>query len=313
MRAAVILLLIAAASFAENATIIRFMNVTTSTSCPGDWLFMNATDSEGSPAPDVELRLVLYEPYQGLRALEHTGQDGLASVQLTNAGHYRLYMYTAGYNHDQYVEFDYPALCPPPPPKAMNVTAYANCTDMLLHVSVSSGGSPLPGVFVTTQDWSSMTADSGNASFPFSEGYIFINASKAGYSNPAFYYLASCAPPPECTDDSGCADGQSCLGQECINLTGSCGYPQNHTWVRYACCGDGDCGNASMCVNNTCVLRPAPPPPSPQKQNMASLPANASMQNTTSSNQTGNAQTRETGNCLGSAFILGAVLMFSRR
>ncbi len=307
MRIALMVLILAGLSFSLNLTVIRFMNVSTSTSCPGDWLYMNATDSEGSPVPDVELRLVLYEPYQGLRALEHTGPDGLASVQLTKPGHYRLYIYTNdSYDHDQYVEFDYPSMCPPPPPVGMNVSVATDCQEKLLIINVTSGGAPLSGVFISAQDWSSMTGDSGSVSFPLEEGDVFINASKQGYSNQPFYYTASCAPPPECTDDSGCFGFQACLQGDCINLTGTCGYPADHAWVFYACCSDLDCGNASICRNHTCVLRPSPP-------------ANASIPNATNttnltppSNATGTKPTGGAGGCLGSVLLL-MVLAIARR
>jgi hypothetical protein len=301
MRLALFLLFLAALSFSINVTVTRYMNVSTSTSCPGDWLFMNATDSEGNPAPDVELRLVLYEPYQGLRALEHTDQNGLASVQLTNTGHFRLYIYTNDYDHDQYVEFDYPARCPPPPPKTMNITVTPDCADNLLVISAASGGAPLSGVVITTPDWSSMSGDSGNVSFPLEEGDIFINASKTGYSNPQFYYTVSCAPPPECTDDAACGTNQSCVGGRCENLSGTCGYPENHTWVHYTCCSDSDCGSTSMCLNNTCVLRPALP-----ATNQTILP------NPSTTNQTKPRPPSGTGTCPIGAALLVAILLLRK-
>ncbi len=260
MRLILFLLVLAAVSFADDLTVVRFMNVSTGTSCPGDWLYMNATDSQGMPVPDVELRLVLYDPYQGLRALEHTDQNGLASVQLTRAGQYRLYIYTNdSYNHDQYVVFDYPAMCPPPPPKDMDVSVSVDCNDSIVSISAASGGAPLSGVFISAQDWSSMTGDSGQVTMPLQEGDIFLNATKQGYASQAFYYTVSCGPPPQCTDSSQCADDQACRAQECVDLNGTCGYASNHAWVSYACCSDSDCGNLSMCVSNSCVPKEMPP------------------------------------------------------
>ncbi len=305
MRIAVFLLLLAATSFSLNATIIRFMNVTTSTSCPGDWLYMNATASDGTPAPGVELRLVLYEPYWGLRAMEHSDANGLASVQLTRAGYYRLYMYTNDYNHDQYVEFDYPSMCPPPPPTPMNLTVSVDCNDSVIIITAASGGAPVSGVFVSTQDWSSMTGDSGTVSIPLEEGDLFVNATKKGYASQAFYQTVSCAPPPQCTDSSSCADYQACLAQECVNLSGTCGYAANHAWTSYACCSDSDCGNISMCVSNTCVPRTMPP---------FIAAGNATPQNTTitAANNT-KPETAKPNACLGAVLFLGGVLAFSAR
>ncbi len=304
MRKAVFLLILAAVSFPDNATVVRFMNVTTGTSCPGDWLYMNATASDGTPAPDVELRLVLYEPYLGLRALEHTDENGLASVQLTRTGHYRLYMYTNDYNHDDYVEFDYPSLCPPPPPLGMNVSVSVDCADRIVSITAASNGTPLSGVFVAAQEWSSLTGDSGEVSIPLQEGDLFINATRQGYTSQAFYYTVSCVQP-QCTDPSQCSDNQACLAQECVNLTGSCGYAANHTWNGYACCTDSDCGALSRCVGNTCVPREMPPFIQNQdKTNVSSSPANNSSELPSPSKPNA---------CLGSILLLGIVYALSAR
>jgi len=62
----------------------------------------------------------------------------------------------------------------------------------------------------------------------------------------------------ECYLDEECSDVQSCYNGECINLTGQCGYAQNHTWVNYECCEDGDCKNNLTCINHTCTLLAKP-------------------------------------------------------
>lgn len=306
MRIAIFLLALASVAFPLNATITRFMSLETSTSCPGNMLLMNATASDGSPATGVELRLVLYEPFQGLRALMHTDQDGLASVQLTKPGSYRVYMYTSDYDHDQYVSFDYPAMCPPPPPSQMNLTVSPQCGEGLLLVTAYGNGTPLEGVFVSVRNdhgWSSLTGSNGEASFPLEQGDVFINASRENYSSLGFYTTINCTPP-ECASDLDCPSDSYCVLGNCSKITGGCGFAENHTWFVYRCCSDQDCGNASTCQNHTCAV-PAPPAQSNQTNLSNSTPPakNASLNET--ANQGGKGVG---GGCLGSILFLASVL-----
>jgi hypothetical protein len=259
MRLVLILLLSLASFHAQDANITRYLYVTTSTSCPGNNLTMNATASDGLPAAGVELRLVLYLPYQGLRALQHTDASGLASVELTKNGSYRLYINTDKYDHPQYVEFEYPELCPPPPPGKMDISVVPDCDAGLLRISATGNGTPLEGVFIRTDKWSSLSGADGSVSFPLDEGDVPISANKTNYTGVSFYYTVSCAPPPECVDDSACREDQYCSGGSCIDLAGDCGFASNHTWFAYRCCEDADCGNLSTCENNACVPKPPPP------------------------------------------------------
>lgn len=260
MRSLIVLLvLLSLIHAADNETPIkRYLNLGAEATCPGNILQMNATSSDGLPAYDVELRLVLYLPYQGLRAIAHTGEDGLASVQLTKNGSYRIYINTDKYNHEKYVEFDYPALCPPPPPQEFLVNASADCESNLTLIRVSKSGAPLPGVFVWAENWSTVTGQGGVAVFPLMEGQIYIRAAKENFSSKEFYSLITCAPPLECYFDSDCPGDAYCNGGTCFNISGECGYPLNHTWVLHQCCMDSDCGDGFNCADNTCFVLPPP-------------------------------------------------------
>ncbi len=259
---AAFILLSSGISWAEEAAIKRFANLTLEASCPGDLITANLTASDGLPAHDVELRLVLYSPYMGLRALQHTGADGLAGFDLDRSGTYRVYISTDAYEHPKYVEFDYPELCPPPPPKYMDIGIEADCDEMRLLVEAVSEGTPLEGVLVTADGWSSVTGSSGTVYLPFEEGEIPVTATKTGFASVGFYCNASCAPPPECLDDAGCGGFEFCAAGVCQNVTGECGYADNHAWVAYGCCADADCGNESLeCKNNTCMAKQLPPEP----------------------------------------------------
>ena len=261
MRALLFALLLLPLVFADNDTIKRTLTLKNSASCPGDILLMNATASDGSPAPDVELRLVLYYPFQGLRALQHTNESGLASVQLTKNGTYRVYINTDEYYTPQYVVFEYPKMCPPPPPKQFDIEAFADCADNLTAIRATANGTPLDNVTITSEKWSSVTGDSGTVHLPLEEGYLFVSAKKPGYLTKEFYVYVTCAPPFECEDDSGCSGNQYCSGGSCINLTGSCGYASNHTWFVHECCSDDACGFRMECRNNTCFAKPSPVTP----------------------------------------------------
>ncbi|MFH0885299.1 MAG: hypothetical protein V1861_06325 [Candidatus Micrarchaeota archaeon] len=247
---------------AQEVNITRYLYVNASASCPGNMLLMNATASDGLPAPDVELRLVLYLPYQGLRALQHTDKDGLASVELTKNGSYRIYMNTDAYEHEKFVEFEYPRMCPPPPPQPMNISIEPDCENLRLSITTKANetGAPLEGVFLLAGNWSSFSGKSGSVSVPFEKGYVFIRVERANYTGQEFYFDASCLPPSECLADGDCSELEFCSGGNCTNVTGACGYPENHSWVAYGCCADADCGNESMfCGNNTCMIKPLPP------------------------------------------------------
>ncbi len=297
----------------DDVNITRFLSLNLTTSCPGNILHINATASDGLPAPDVELRLVLYLPYQGLRALQHTDKDGMASVELTKNGSYRVYMNTDAYDHERYMEFEYPRMCPPPPPKQMNISIEPDCEGMRLSITTKANetGAPLEGVFVLAGDWSSFSGKSGTVSVPFEKGYVFIRVERANYTGQEFYFDASCLPPPECVIDSDCDGFEFCGGGNCVNVTGECGYPQNHTWMAYGCCADADCDNESTCANNSCVLKPKPPEPPVQNLTNATNMTNPS--NATGNESGGTDGAVPSGACAGIIVLvsISAVSLFS--
>ncbi len=302
---------------AAEANITRYLSLSLTSSCPGNMLLMNTTASDGLPAPDVELRLVLYLPYQGLRAIQHTDKDGLASVELTKNGSYRVYMNTGLYEHEKYVEFDYPRMCPPPPPKQMDVSVEPDCDAMRLSITARANatGSPLEGVFILAGNWSSFTGKSGLVSIPFEKDFIFIRAERANYTGREFYFDARCLPPPECVSSSDC-DGFEFCGPsgDCENVTGVCGYPENHTWVAYGCCEDADCGNENMfCANNTCEIKPLPPePPILNPANEINQTNATNLTNATGNESGGTGEEAQSGTCAGmillSAFTILCIM-----
>lgn len=299
MRFLVLLVILLPLAFADNETVIkRSLTLTTSASCPGDILLMNATASDGKPASGVELRLVLYEPFQGLRALQHTDGDGLASVQLTKNGTYRVYINTEDYNAPQYVTFKYPKLCPPPPPQDYEISAEADCRNNQTIIRASANGTPLSNVTVQSEKWSSVTPESGKVTFPLEEGYLFLTSSRPGYSTKQFYVFVTCEPEPECEDDLSCAENQYCSGGSCLNLTGDCGFTANHTWFVYECCSDSACGAGFGCRNNSCVAKPVPPAPNITENG--------------TKNETGEPEKPEPGACP-SVAALGLLLLLSRK
>ncbi len=303
-------LLIVSISAAEDANITRYLYLEASASCPGNVLLMNASGSDGLPAEDIELRLVLYSPYQGLRALQHTDENGLASVELTKNGSYRIYMSTDEYNHEKYVEFEYPLMCPPPPPKQMDIAIEPDCADMRLKISVTSNetGAPLEGVFILAENWSSFTGQSGEVLLPFEEGYVYIMAERANFTPQEFYYLTSCAPPPECIVHSDCEPDEYCSGGGCMALSGDCGYAENHTWFVYQCCTDSDCGNGSLqCLNNTCIMKAVPPEP---PEGNASNVSETQNQTASVANESGAQENNGSGACAGAMILTACLLTF---
>lgn len=302
MRFLVFSLLLLCLAFADNETEIkRSLTLITSTSCPGDLLLMNATASDGMPAFDVELRLVLYVPYQGLRALQHTDENGLASVQLTKNGTYRVYINTEKYNTPQYITFQYPKLCPPPPPKSYEIEAEVDCKNNYTIIRASVNGTPLSNLTVQSEKWSSVTSDSGEVSFPLELGYLYVSASRSGFSTKQFFVYVTCEPEPECESDSMCTESQYCSGGSCLSLGGDCGFAANHTWFNYECCSDSGCGFGMECLNNSCVEKPKPQIP------------NITNQTNQSGNVTAPQTPEDAGACPFPAFALLAMLLLACR
>jgi hypothetical protein len=197
----------------------------------------------------------------------------------------------------------------------MNVSIEPDCEAMRLSIATKANetGAPLEGVFILAGDWSSFSGKSGMVSVPFEKGYVFIRAERANYTSQEFYFDASCLPPPECLTDSDCGALEFCLGGNCTNVTGECGYPKNHTWVAYGCCADADCGNESqICANSTCVGKPLPPePPVQNMTNATNATSMANQSNATGNESSGEGETVPAGGCA-SAILLAACIFLAK-
>jgi parallel beta-helix repeat protein len=63
-------------------------------------------------------------------------------------------------------------------------------------------------------------------------------------------------PLDECADDNDCASSQYCESGECSDVSGECGYADNHSWVSYQCgdaAGCPGCDAGFACEGNVCV------------------------------------------------------------
>ena len=187
-------LILIPAVWAENDTgIRRFLNLTTEISCPGDILTIHAQASDGATPSGIELRIILYNPYNGIKGLTHTDGNGSASMELPRTGDYRIYFSTTDYNHPDYVEFSYPDMCPPPPPKDMNISVLADCENNLLLINATYDDAPLDDVFISSDSWSSMTGKSGSVVLPFqAEDFVFISAQKKFFLSQNGWFGTGC-------------------------------------------------------------------------------------------------------------------------
>jgi len=280
-----LLILFAISNAQLNLTVTRALNLEMNTTCPGDILHVYAIASDDTPVPDAELRLVLYEPYLGLRALQHTDQTGYAKFELKATGYYQIYVRLENdtYNHPNYFDFNYTAMCPPPPPKKLSVDISKSCASRILILNISSGSGPESGVLVTSPQWSSLSGTDGMAVIPFQEGYVLLNLEKAGFTTVNISERILCSG---CLKDFDCADDERCdnSSSSCVpvNATGPCGFFYDHAWYPYQCCVDADCGNAYSCLNNSCVAK-APIPQQTNNQTNGSI-QNGSIQNGTIQN-----------------------------
>lgn len=253
MRLLLFIILLASFSYSQPE-ITRALDVSADVICPGNHLVLKAVDSAGNPAQNVELRLVLYYPYQGLVALGNTDQNGLLEFILTKTGTYRIYISTKNYNHAGFAEFQYPELCPPPSQPEFDISVEPDCIKKTVVISVSDNG-PLKDVIITTDFWSSATSSTGKAIFPLEEGLLSIRAYLENYIEKNLSVEIDCRGP-ECTDNSQCAFNQICENETCFTLEGECGYAENHSWVFHECCNDGDCSGGGICENNSCIAEP---------------------------------------------------------
>ncbi|MBI5159227.1 right-handed parallel beta-helix repeat-containing protein [Candidatus Micrarchaeota archaeon] len=64
-------------------------------------------------------------------------------------------------------------------------------------------------------------------------------------------YNGACSTTVSCTSSSDCAGNQACEGGACAELSGSCGYAQNHAWHNYECCSNAACPQGKACELNS--------------------------------------------------------------
>ena len=112
-------------------------------------------------------------------------------------------------------------------------------------------------------------ADSdGKALFTITEnGTYKIRATKSGYTSAEEDNLEfnlceekTSEAELECTTNTDCSSTEQCLNNECVPVTGECGYASNHEFVSYECCSNSDCEQGYECKENTCsVIQSIPP------------------------------------------------------
>lgn len=99
-------------------------------------------------------------------------------------------------------------------------------------------------------NWSDPT--DGTARFvPAVPGRYYVSISRPGYAPVDFNWdIEYC---PECRVDADCNGSSKCINHSCVQITGTCGYAANHTWIYYECCEDSHCATNQVCVANRCV------------------------------------------------------------
>lgn len=99
-------------------------------------------------------------------------------------------------------------------------------------------------------NWTS--PDSGRMAYsPADAGPYFISVTRPGYIE--YDKVITVDYCPECRQDADCAGTQFCTGGNCINITGTCGYAENHRWTGYICCADSDCAGDELCSDHSCL------------------------------------------------------------
>ena len=177
--------------------------------------------------------------------------------------------------------------------KILDVEVEYSCDEEATVITATStGGSPVYDVHVTMQTTGGTPLGSGDTNIEgkvmFGEcaPEVLIHATKNGYDNiytyeypnpvsldcecgegngeeplpepevpPTEPEVPPTEPPPECTTDADCATTQVCSGGSCMDITGQCGYAQDHTWVQYECGkeeGCDECPQGLVCVEHEC-------------------------------------------------------------
>jgi hypothetical protein len=258
MRLLFLAMLLALCSLAYPATEPdkEYLNLEFDTSCPGNNLQVTAS-AGGKPAVDVELRLVLYEPYQGLRAIAHTDKDGEAHFYIEKVGKYRIYPNNEDYEIDsQFENFFFTKLCPPPPPKEMEISTELDCEAGLLMIEASHAGEPLSDVLIVGSQWASYTQSDGKTFLPLDGNTLGFNATKTGYADESIGTGTRCSF--DCLSDDDCEMEEFCDVGDCKEVIplGDCGRAKEHEWVPYACCDDSACDEGLVCRGYICVVLP---------------------------------------------------------
>ena len=153
----------------------------------------------------------------------------------------------------------------------LNYEYEVTCPDNKLTVYVKSENQSLEDAMVIVYRNgvyynSGRTNNEGLVTFTLtsSSGDYRIKVSKSGYELPDSstftHTLCTIVIPPECMIDSDCISTKYCSEGNCVDVTGVCGYIENHKWVSYECCEDSDCALGYECTDNTCVLIPVEEP-----------------------------------------------------
>lgn len=152
---------------------------------------------------------------------------------------------------------------PQPCSYTLCTSVLGNCTNIPVTIQVTrSEGIPLQGASVhvsykSAQFWQHFgdyTTDlHGNIVFtPVLAGeYEYsTNYGIKWYGGTNSVRVYNCFP---CSSDSDCGGNEKCVQNGCAPVTGDCGYPKNHEWVKFECCRNMDCTNGGNCINHTCV------------------------------------------------------------
>ncbi|MCI0503104.1 Ig-like domain-containing protein, partial [Candidatus Micrarchaeota archaeon] len=101
------------------------------------------------------------------------------------------------------------------------------------------------------------TGSNGTADVALSQnGTYTFRATRADYVLvEGEFDFTACPPEFECQDDVDCPGDSQCVAGNCEKISCDCGYIQNYSCVRYACCADTDCPSGESCLDNQCKKR----------------------------------------------------------
>ncbi|MDO8339412.1 MAG: hypothetical protein Q7T16_02030 [Candidatus Burarchaeum sp.] len=93
-------------------------------------------------------------------------------------------------------------------------------------------------------------------------GSYSLDVSKNGFVQVLKNFnVVDCTPVPECAINADCAEDRACEQGSCAQLSGSCGFIENHKFTEYECCSDSACsalGSGARCEAHACVVRTTP-------------------------------------------------------